>query len=306
MIEFLCPNGHRIRCPAEQAGRAAKCPRCGVKFRVPDAAELDVSEAIGSDSGVSRPEFTDSGVRQQEAAACGRAAAEGAADRVPLSQRPPFVRAGEPSGQARRVPGVRLAFPHPHLRRGLVRGNPSGSGRGAGRLGRRRAGAGRGPAAVPPALAPVPPERATLPATVPGGDVAGQGLAALFAQLWDLRPAGATVELRLRDGETILPEQFLKRAIPTEPPGRLCRQGRRRTLSLMAVAWDAVARATVRGLSANCPRNWPSKLSAYSSSCKSASVTIEKPLAASVSWAISMLSTISATAAWPRGRTNSG
>ena len=37
MIEFLCPNGHKIRCQAAQAGRAAKCPRCGVKFRVPDA-----------------------------------------------------------------------------------------------------------------------------------------------------------------------------------------------------------------------------------------------------------------------------
>lgn len=59
-IEFLCPNGHRIRCPDERAGAAARCPRCGVKFRVPtledieaaasgtlpDDAESDVEERI--------------------------------------------------------------------------------------------------------------------------------------------------------------------------------------------------------------------------------------------------------------------
>ena len=66
MIEFLCPNGHRIRCPAEQAGRAAKCPRCGVKFRVPDAADLAPSDVIGSDSGISPAEFTDSGISDKK------------------------------------------------------------------------------------------------------------------------------------------------------------------------------------------------------------------------------------------------
>jgi hypothetical protein len=39
VIEFLCPNGHRISCPADQAGQAAKCPRCAVRFRIPEHAE---------------------------------------------------------------------------------------------------------------------------------------------------------------------------------------------------------------------------------------------------------------------------
>lgn len=34
-LEFVCPNGHQIRCPADQAGKVGKCPICGVKFRVP-------------------------------------------------------------------------------------------------------------------------------------------------------------------------------------------------------------------------------------------------------------------------------
>jgi hypothetical protein len=35
VIEFLCPNNHKIRCTDDQAGRAAKCPKCGEKFVIP-------------------------------------------------------------------------------------------------------------------------------------------------------------------------------------------------------------------------------------------------------------------------------
>jgi hypothetical protein len=44
VIEFLCPNNHRIRCPDDQAGNAAKCPKCGVKFVIPSNGNSD-SEA---------------------------------------------------------------------------------------------------------------------------------------------------------------------------------------------------------------------------------------------------------------------
>ena len=35
MIEFLCPNNHKIRCSDDRAGHEAKCPKCGVKFLIP-------------------------------------------------------------------------------------------------------------------------------------------------------------------------------------------------------------------------------------------------------------------------------
>lgn len=35
MIEFLCPNNHKIRCSDDRAGLEAKCPKCGVKFLIP-------------------------------------------------------------------------------------------------------------------------------------------------------------------------------------------------------------------------------------------------------------------------------
>jgi hypothetical protein len=43
MIEFLCPEGHKIRCPEEKAGRSAKCPKCGVGFRIPTLEDLGLA-----------------------------------------------------------------------------------------------------------------------------------------------------------------------------------------------------------------------------------------------------------------------
>ena len=44
-LQFLCPNGHKVHCSEDRAGQAAKCPRCGVKFRIPSAEELGLTEA---------------------------------------------------------------------------------------------------------------------------------------------------------------------------------------------------------------------------------------------------------------------
>ncbi len=43
MIEFLCPNNHKIRCSDDRAGQEAKCPKCGVKFLIPSNGTSDKS-----------------------------------------------------------------------------------------------------------------------------------------------------------------------------------------------------------------------------------------------------------------------
>ena len=43
MIEFLCPNNHKIRCSDDRAGHEAKCPKCGVKFLIPSNGTSDKS-----------------------------------------------------------------------------------------------------------------------------------------------------------------------------------------------------------------------------------------------------------------------
>ncbi len=35
VIKFTCPRGHRMKVPADRAGRSGKCPECGTLFRVP-------------------------------------------------------------------------------------------------------------------------------------------------------------------------------------------------------------------------------------------------------------------------------
>ncbi len=59
MIEFLCPEGHRIRCPKERAGRPAKCPKCGVSFRIPTIEELGVGESAVADASLASQEVND-------------------------------------------------------------------------------------------------------------------------------------------------------------------------------------------------------------------------------------------------------
>ena len=50
MIEFLCPNGHRIRCSEDRAGKPAKCPKCNVKFLIPTLEEIRSAQAGDSGS----------------------------------------------------------------------------------------------------------------------------------------------------------------------------------------------------------------------------------------------------------------
>jgi hypothetical protein len=217
-----------------------------VKFRVPDAAELNLSEATGSDSNVSRPEFTDSGIGSRKLPSVG-----GRVQREPQIE---FLcpnghrlhgpaslqgKAGEcpDCGSRFRIPTYDDASPEDiHL--GRVEGHevPAAPAPAEGRP------------AGPPALAPVPTNESTPPATVSGGDVPGQGMATLFAQLWDLRPAGATVELRLRDGETILPDLFLKSASQQSRQAVFAVKDADGRLSIVVAAWQSVARVTVRGL----------------------------------------------------------
>lgn len=44
-IEAFCPNGHRILCPDDSLGRAARCPKCGTPFRIGAPQPAVASEA---------------------------------------------------------------------------------------------------------------------------------------------------------------------------------------------------------------------------------------------------------------------
>lgn len=48
VLQFRCPNGHKIHCPDDWAGRAAKCPKCGVKLRIPKSSSESSQDEAGN------------------------------------------------------------------------------------------------------------------------------------------------------------------------------------------------------------------------------------------------------------------
>ncbi len=73
-------------------------------------------------------------------------------------------------------------------------------------------------------------------------------MAAPFARLWHLRREGTTIELRLRDGETVIPDQFLE-SLSQPTHGVFAVREADGSTSIVVVAWESVVRATLRGLS---------------------------------------------------------
>jgi len=252
MIEFLCPNGHKIRCQAAQAGKPAKCPRCGVKFRVPDATDQNIPKLGDSDPSVSQPDFTDSSFTGKRTPNTGSNAAK-APDfefLCPNGHRlhGPASLQGRPGecpdcGSRFRIPTYEDIPAGEETEQEIGLGpadGREGSGIGArattfqarsdaSHLGRAK-------------------ETATTPSAVAGHAASAEATAALVARLWHMRPKGATVELRLRSGETIVPDRFLAGASRESHQGVFATVEADATVSLVIVPWDAIDRMTLRGL----------------------------------------------------------
>ena len=248
VIDFLCPNGHRIHCHEDQAGRAAKCPRCGVKFRVPSASEADIAVPSGSDPGTSSLGLTDSSI-----------------SKVPQDV---------PPGLSGEEPQIEFLCPNGHRLHGTasLQGQPGECPECGSRF------------HIPTyddvtAEGDVTEEEATEPDTGVGRtDVGGESsialplvdetgrrrefsreeekrdieilsrghpLAGLFCRLWAERPPEAPVELHLVGGETLLPDRFAP-ALSQESHGIFAVGEPDGTYTLNVVAWDSVVRVLVR------------------------------------------------------------
>jgi DNA-directed RNA polymerase subunit RPC12/RpoP len=229
-MEFLCPNGHKIRCPAEQAGRAAKCPRCGVKFRIPDPASSQVSDSSGGDSDVSQPELTDSGIGIASTAAPDRTVAE--------------------------EPQIEFLCPNGHRLHGPANlQNRPGECPECGSRFRI------------PTYEDIPEEEGTeqqisigpadnsdqssvrLPQFVQTPDIehpqVGHPLAKAFAELWAEKAPQVTVELHLRNGDILLPDRFAE-ALSQQTHGVFALSESGGTYTLTVVAWDSVVRILLK------------------------------------------------------------
>jgi DNA-directed RNA polymerase subunit RPC12/RpoP len=244
VIDFLCPNGHRIHCPNEQAGRAAKCPRCGVKFIIPDASAAGVPGSSDSGSSPSHPELSDSGVSQ--------AAAEGVRE---VSQQEPEIEflcpkghrlhgAASLQGRPGECPECGSRFRIPTYDE-VPEEEAAQSGIDVGRID----GSGSSTTALP--LEERLGEAVGAARTDQRADVAQpiqpHPLAALFSKLWAERPPGTAIELHLAGGETLLPERFAP-ALSQHSHGVFALREPAGTHTLTVVAWDSVVRIQIRGV----------------------------------------------------------
>lgn len=235
MIEFLCPNGHKIRCQAAHAGRAAKCPRCGVKFLIPEVTEANRSPAADFGESGALPDFNDSRV--------------GATQPVTTTTPPPKEPDFEflcPNGHRLHGPanlqgrpgqcpecGSRFRIPtyedippeEEDVEQQISRGRADGG-----------EGSEIGAAATPTSATP---DRST----------AAQTTGAMFVRLWNLRPQGATIELRLRSGEIVIPDRFLARAAEESGHAVFRIAEANSTVSLLVIPWEAIDRIALRSLS---------------------------------------------------------
>jgi hypothetical protein len=90
-----------------------------------------------------------------------------------------------------------------------------------------------------------------MPATVwsvaAGTALADQPMATLFARLWTTRPKDARIEIQLRDGEALVIDQFMA-GLSQSSHGVFGVRAADSTYTLMAAAWDTIARILVCGL----------------------------------------------------------
>lgn len=263
-IQFLCPGGHKIQCADDRAGQPAKCPKCGVKFRVPDLAELRAS-APGADQ-PAEPEGAQLGAGDvppgqegQIEFLCpnghhlhGPQSLEGTPGECPECAVRFLVPAcsGVSDGEEPQSPD-HAGGAEPDIKIVTADEPPNFQDqieveRGPGTSPQVQAGDDRADADVPHVVE-IPPGVRADDSDRPHLATTAHPLAELFAELWPQRARGAEIELHLSDGETILPDRFARAMsegsfamlATTDPDGKH---------TLTAVAWGSVVRVVVRGL----------------------------------------------------------
>lgn len=273
VIRFACPNGHKIHCPDAQAGRAARCPQCGSRFRVPGSDQPDVRVEA----------FPAAGASDSNIPAAAAPAASQSTPHLPSPPRESEIEFLCPNGHRLHGPaslqgkpgecpdcGCRFRIPsydevseEEELEQDLGRGHIDGSMSDVGQ---------EGPAEEPfpqPEEQPLdqspeetPPHEMAVQGEElnggeadgqppgdqsPGGQVPAGGWATLFAQLWAHRSPGVVIELGLEDGQSLAPERFAA-YLSKNGLAVFGVKNANGTHEVTAVPWSSVRRVDVKGL----------------------------------------------------------
>jgi hypothetical protein len=204
---------------------------------VPDTAELNRPETSDSDPNVLRPDFSDSNATGKSSIFEGDTPKKEPQIEFLCPNGHRLFGAARLQGKAGECPecGSRFYIP--------ICENVSPESGSKLRLGRSEVQTGSA-ASEPSATVPQPGSQ-PAGAKVPAG---GEAMAALAVRLWHIRPKDAKFEIRLGDGETFSPSQFLEKASRDSGQGVFATAEADGTVSLVAVSWDTVERIVVRGL----------------------------------------------------------
>jgi hypothetical protein len=227
--------------------------RCGVRFRVPDPADLDASR---SDALV-KPDLSEFALANETALPQGAGSQKSPQMEFLCPNGHRLFGSADLAGRAGECPDCGARFripayeeislgekPNPEIPIGQANGQFNNLAPEPVPLPERQTAASRD-------RAEQAWEEAVMPATVwsvaAGTALADQPVATLFARLWTTRPKGARIEIQLRDGEAVVIEQFMA-SLSQPSHGVFGVRAPDSTYTLMAVAWDTIARILVRGL----------------------------------------------------------
>ena len=268
-IEVRCPNGHRLKCPDDRAGRRGKCPKCGASFKVSANGQAEDASAVAASPAAPSPETSqvtaasDSGKQRIRDAAAetkinfhcpqghklsGPASLQGQPGQCPHCQTKFLIprlydadqqQQAEASQQTdlslkRSVDEETVAEPVDDEFLGIdeLQEVEQGSSRGSD----AQRDAGFLPGATPP------PEFLTGPAP----DIEPtHPLAGLFVTLWLEHEHGAVVEVHLASGVIIVPDWWAP-ALSMQSHGVFAIQTTDGSYVMETVAWDAIQRITIR------------------------------------------------------------
>jgi hypothetical protein len=238
-ITFNCPQGHRLTCADELAGKPGKCPKCGVVLRVPHASTVAAATAPA------QPAADDEPASQLESAGDGMTAGDLAADQIiflcPNGHR--LHGSASLAGRPGQCPhcGVKFLVPSPDEEEDeepfveeeatempfndvVIQIDTSG-----------KVGSSKSGKALNSALAASAPP-----------------LAILLSKLWRYKAQGASVEIHLGDGKLLEPDQI---SLKDANHALFATREASGAHTLTAVAWSSIERIVVRGLE-QLPKEW--------------------------------------------------